>query len=196
MMNSQPYPWPYDDPDAAVDPKRTIVVACGMQRHWIRMLPVGTDETATQILDMIDEARSFSVSVMWVRHGAVGDAVRSIDRTLPRVGSSDWELIALPYPNDVVVDTPGHDAFISGWTDAELRSRGIDRLLLMGLGTESTVSGTLRSANDRGYECLTLIDAVAHHSPDTGAATLSSITMSGGIFGAVGTFLDLFGVAP
>jgi nicotinamidase-related amidase len=57
----------------------------------------------------------------------------------------------------------------------------------------------VRSANDRGYECLTLTDATAPLDAGTGARELRSITMSGGIFGAIGTatsLLDALGAAP
>ena len=64
---------------------------------------------------------------------------------------------------------------------------------MCGLGTEGPVSSTNRSANDRGYECLTATDTVVHHDGVTGAAMLSSICMSGGIFGAIGTAADLIG---
>ena len=46
---------------------------------------------------------------------------------------------------------------------------------------------TLATGNDRGYECLALADASAAHDPAVGARALNSITMSGGIFAAVGT---------
>jgi nicotinamidase-related amidase len=45
----------------------------------------------------------------------------------------------------------------------------------------------MRAANDRGYECLLVEDAVCSYDEDLTAAALSSIQMSGGIFGAVGT---------
>ncbi len=60
-------------------------------------------------------------------------------------------------------------------------------MLLAGFASELLLDSTLRSANDRGYECLTLSDAVAPFDPDVGERALASITMSGGIFGAVGT---------
>ncbi len=44
----------------------------------------------------------------------------------------------------------------------------------------------MRSANDRGYECLLVIDACVPHDPELVAASRSQIEMSGGIFGAVG----------
>jgi nicotinamidase-related amidase len=71
--------------------------------------------------------------------------------------------------------------------------------VFVGYGAEAAVDSTLRSANDRGYECLTLIDAVAPFDPDTGRHALSSITMSGGIFGAIATtdaFIDALLTVP
>ena len=71
--------------------------------------------------------------------------------------------------------------------DADLRSLGRDTLVFGGLGLETAVYSTMTGANDRGYECLALIDACAPHDPAVAERALSSITMSGGIFGAVGT---------
>jgi nicotinamidase-related amidase len=84
-----------------------------------------------------------------------------------------------------VVDAGGVDGFYDGSLDRVLRIRGIDTLVLCGYGAEAAVSSTLRSANDRGYECLTLTDATAPFDAGLGAHDLHSITMSGGIFGAM-----------
>jgi nicotinamidase-related amidase len=64
---------------------------------------------------------------------------------------------------------------------------GRDTLAIAGLGLETAVYSTMTTANDRGYECLALADASAAHDPEVGERALRSITMSGGIFGAVGT---------
>ncbi len=45
----------------------------------------------------------------------------------------------------------------------------------------------MRSANDRGYECLLVVDACAPLDPDLVAPATSMVEMSGGIFGAIGT---------
>ncbi len=49
----------------------------------------------------------------------------------------------------------------------------------------------MRDANDRGYECLLVLDACVPIDPDLVTASVSSIEMSGGIFGAVGTSADV-----
>jgi nicotinamidase-related amidase len=92
---------------------------------------------------------------------------------------------------DALVSAAGLDGFYASPLEPLLRSWGCDRLVLCGLGAETAVDGTLRSANDRGFECLTLTDAVAPHDPALAARAHHSVTMSGGIFGAIGTTADL-----
>jgi biuret amidohydrolase len=92
---------------------------------------------------------------------------------------------------DLVVGALGLDAFFGSGLDAALRSRGIVRLLLAGFGLETTVHSTMRDANDRGYECLLVVDACAAADPALVPAAVSMIEMSGGIFGAVGLTADV-----
>jgi hypothetical protein len=93
--------------------------------------------------------------------------------------------------DDVVVGCTGMSGFAGGPLDLCLRRLGRDHLAVGGLGLETAVYSTLGGANDRGYECLALADAAAAHDPAVGERARSSITMSGGIFGAVGTTGDL-----
>jgi nicotinamidase-related amidase len=191
VADTNPYPWPYDGAaaDGPLQPDRLAAVVCGAQPHWLAM--VEQPASLRPLLALVDALRSAGVLVVWIRHGASSAGTRPIDRTLPVVGTEDWRLVADPDANDLVIDAPAHNAFAELTIDAELRARGIDRLVMIGIGTESVVSGTNRDANDRGYECLTLTDGVLHHDATTGAASLSSICMSGGIFGAVGTSAPL-----
>ena len=68
-----------------------------------------------------------------------------------------------------------------------LRSHAIERLILVGYGLETCIHSTMRSANDRGYECLLVVDACVPYDEALVASSISMIEMSGGIFGAVGT---------
>ena len=78
------------------------------------------------------------------------------------------------------------DGFYASPLDATLRALGRDQLVVCGQWLETGVHSTMRSANDRGYECLLAIDACVPYDPDLAAASRSQIEMSGGIFGAVG----------
>ena len=87
----------------------------------------------------------------------------------------------------VTVRAAGIDGFYGSDLDPVLRRLGRSHLLLVGLGLETTVHSTMRRANDRGYECLLVADAALAIDDRLRPASISSIEMSGGIFGAVGT---------
>jgi nicotinamidase-related amidase len=84
------------------------------------------------------------------------------------------------------VRSGGVDGFFASSLDTVLRTLGRDQLLLCGKWLETNVHSTMRSANDRGYECLLVLDACVAYDPDLTSAARSQIEMSGGIFGAVG----------
>lgn len=94
-------------------------------------------------------------------------------------------------PADHRVDSAGVDGFYGSPLDGLLRSLGRDQLLLTGAWLETGVHSTMRSANDRGYECLLVLDACTAYDPDLVVASRSQIEMSGGIFGAVGMTDDV-----
>jgi nicotinamidase-related amidase len=178
VVEADPYPWPYD---GALDARRLALVVTGDQPAW-RRCSQGGPEAAAVIATVAGAVRRAGATVVRVRHGANVPRRRSLP---PVRDDPAWTLATRPEPGEVIVDATGIDGFFGSPLDGTLRARGLDTLILAGFGGEATVSSTLRSANDRGYECLTLVDGVAMHSGRTGAATLRSITMSGGIFGAV-----------
>jgi nicotinamidase-related amidase len=170
-------------------------VIAGAQPAWIER-SAGAPAVAATIDAVAGMVRAAGALVVHLRHGA--SAAQTSTRALlpPIAGTPAWELATPIQPGDIVVDAGGVDGFFAGPLDRELRARGITHLLLAGFGAEAAVDSTLRSANDRGYECLTLADAVAPFDPDTGARALASVTMSGGIFGAIATTEQLLRALP
>ena len=90
----------------------------------------------------------------------------------------------------------GIDGFHGSPLDTLLRGARTDRLLLAGAGLETCVHSTMRSANDRGYECLLVTDACAAYDEQLVAQAISMIEMSGGIFGAVATSAAVLDALP
>jgi nicotinamidase-related amidase len=193
VPGSDPYTWPYD---GDLSPGRLALVVAGAQIAFAhrsqRSQPVGAT-----IERLADAFRTQGALVVFVRHHGCGRPLAArplVERrrrrpvTLPPVrGTAEWQLALATEPSDVVVDAGGVDGFLDSGLDATLRSLAIDHLCLAGFAGELAVDSTLRSANDRGYECLVVTDAVAPIDVGTGARSLSSVTMSGGIFGALGT---------
>jgi nicotinamidase-related amidase len=164
-----PYPWPWN---GVLDAAGTAVLVVGSE--------IGGPEASAP------ETAAMSTVVAAVR-AAGGTVIRVITvppRRLPPVPVRAGEHLD---GTDVVIDAAGLDGFFGSGLEAMLRSRRIERLLLVGNGLETAIHSTMRSANDRGFECLLVVDACVPLDPDLVDASVSMIEMSGGIFGAVGT---------
>jgi len=89
----------------------------------------------------------------------------------------------IPVPGEPIVDKPGKGAFYATDLDALLHGRGIRSLLIGGVTTEVCVHTTVREANDRGFDCLVIEDAVGSYFPEFQRVALEMIRAQGGIFG-------------
>ncbi|MGE3297710.1 MAG: cysteine hydrolase family protein [Porticoccaceae bacterium] len=90
-----------------------------------------------------------------------------------------------PAPGEPVVDKPGKGAFYQTDLALILANRGVRTLLVAGVTTEVCVHTTVREANDRGFECLVVSDAVASYFPEFHRVALEMIAAQGGLFGWV-----------
>jgi nicotinamidase-related amidase len=184
VSGSEPYPWPFDGRVAA---SRTALLLVAVQRGLVVRCPQAEAALAV-IASLSSAARGWGATVIHTRHA------RSPAQRRPGVlsasGEGPWELLHDPV-GDIVVDAFGLDGFAGSPLAERLAGAGIDHLLVCGLGLEGPVHSTLRSANDRGLECLLVADACAPADPSLTAAALGSIEMSGGIFGAVATTSDV-----
>jgi nicotinamidase-related amidase len=177
-----PYPWPYDD-DAGLVPSRCALVIVGLQERWRAL---DTDSAVERIVELARVLRTRGVLVVHVRHARLPWRRRP-GADLPDVGDPGVAPLLAPAAPDLVVDASTHDGFLDTTLDAQLRAHGRDHLVLVVFAAETLLDSTLRSANDRGYECLTVRDLAIPFDPATGERALASITMSGGIFGAIGS---------
>jgi len=178
FVEADPYPWPYDGVLVAT---RLALVISGAQR-WFYERTAQPDDALGRIARIVLLLRPMGATILAVRHGS--DHGHQSRPVLPKIGGADHELIIEPSVADAMIDAQGMDAFYGSNMDAYLRARGIDTLILVGLGLEGPIHSTMRSANDRGYECLLVSDASAPHDPSLVRAALSTIAFSGGIFGA------------
>lgn len=86
--------------------------------------------------------------------------------TLYRAGSGGEDMYRLvPEADDLRLDNPLFDAFYETGLHAELTSRGITALVLVGVSTDCCVGSTARSAFHRGYDVFVVSDACAASRP-------------------------------
>lgn len=187
---SRPYEWPYD---RDVNPSHLAVVVAGAQSSMMART-IGGTFVAKRISQFVNGLSKYQIPAFHIVH--VSHQLSSPASGIPGRSFLPSES-ALPteYPNLSLPSTPltrcvvarGLDGFYCSPLEQILRAAGRSHLLLCGFGTELTVDSTLRSANDRGFECLVLTDLVSPFQADLAEHALASVTMSGGIFGALAT---------
>jgi isochorismate hydrolase len=157
-VDARPYRWPYH---GGLIPGRTAILVC-----WDEVVGPGSREVAA-LRAVVERGRAAGMRVVH----------------LPRGAAPALE----PRPGDLVCARSGFGGFTA--TDLDLVLRGIRAadLLIAGFPLELGADCTMREANDLGYECLLLEDCCTGLSEQTRAGAISSIQMSGGIFGAVAT---------
>lgn len=170
VLGSRPYPWPWDGRLAGAS---IALVVAGWTTAW-------RDVCAADVGQHVGERIVRLAAAVTAGGGPVLTVAHAPARTLPAGGA-----LALEHARRV--DSVGIDGFFGSALDTRLRAAGVTCVLLAGHGLEGPVHSTLRSANDRGYECLLVADACSCVVPDLRGPALSTVTMSGGIFGAVAT---------
>ncbi|MGD9793084.1 MAG: cysteine hydrolase family protein [Acidimicrobiia bacterium] len=169
VAETTPYPYPFD---GDLTTGATALIVCGAQTAL-----VAASTEASSVMSRIVEVAAameqlgcpmFSVSVTGQR-GLLADPGEPVLSLGGAVLAAGWDGC---YGSDL---------------EHRLRARRIARVALCGFASELTVDSTIRTLNDRGFECLVLTDLCAPIDPALGARALASVTMSGGIFGALGT---------
>jgi nicotinamidase-related amidase len=207
VVAASPYPWPFN----GVDPSALACVVVGWDTAW-----AARTSSTVDIVGAIDTVARTVVAagghLVTVAHhdrsgpatapGAVGLGPQPTLQPTPQPTLQPAPQPTLqPTPQRLhppaalvggdAIDAGGIDGFFDSPLDGVLRHRRAHQLVIVGHGLEGPVHSTLRSANDRGYECLLVIDACTPIDAALVPAARLTVEMSGGIFGAVTTTAEL-----
>ena len=83
--------------------------------------------------------------------------------------AADWHTLAPELdvqPSDILVTKFNVGAFYGTGLDRELRRLGVTQIFLCGISTSSGVEGTARNAYDRGYNVVSITDAMTETNPE------------------------------
>lgn len=86
-----------------------------------------------------------------------------------------------PTPGELVVKKARYSGFVGTTLDAQLKSMGVDTLVVAGLTTECCVDGTVRDAFSLDYHVFVAADACAAYEPDIHAASLKVMELNSAI---------------
>jgi nicotinamidase-related amidase len=156
---SRPYRWPYH---GAIKPRQTgILVFTDLNG------PPPSDPALLRLQSFAELGRGAGMRVVH----------------LPGAAAPALDVL----PGDITCTRPAFGAFTGSDAELLLRGAGLRDLLIAGFPVELGADCSMREANDLGYECLLLEDCCTALSEQTLAGAVSSVQMSGGIFGAVAT---------
>lgn len=119
-------------------------------------------------------------------HGlGIGDA-GACGRILVR-GEPGWQIIPelSPVAGELVIDKPGKSSFYRTDLAAQLKKRGITRLVVTGVTSDCCVQSTIRDAFEHGFECVLLEDCTAAVETENHEATLEILKAYGGRWSGV-----------
>jgi nicotinamidase-related amidase len=111
------------------------------------------EATRARLAELLDRARSSGAVIVHVQNdGGEGDP------DLP--GTSGWELVFTPRPDELVVRKSEPDTFASNSElQSDLRARGVSRLLLAGMQSEFCIAATARGGRANGFGVFLLSGA-------------------------------------
>jgi len=145
---------------SSIDRAHTALVLVDFQDEFFRgRLPLdGANAALRHAVDLAGWARRSGVLVVNVRNVATRSGSPLFDRTSP---FSAVVPDVAPQPGDLTIVKAMGGAFSRTNLDAELRSRGIDTLVVAGLMTHLAVHTTASDGYVLGYHVLVAADATA-----------------------------------
>ena len=175
VAGTTPYPWPYDGQ---------------LSEPGTALLLVGpTDPRAPEADTYVAASALAEVAAR------AGAPVITVSTTVPegarRRGAGTQAAAWTSDGPGIHLAARGIDAFYGSDLELVLRTARVRRLVLAGSALELAVHSTLRSANDRGLECLLVVDACSVLDPALASSARWMVETSGGIFGAVGMTADV-----
>jgi nicotinamidase-related amidase len=118
------------------------------------------------------ETDSEALKRFYIRKGYGAEAVAICRADTP--GAAYYRVA--PEPGDIEIQKPLFSSFVGTDLDDQLKSRGVDTLVLTGLTTDCCVDCTARDAFHRNYSCFIVDDACSAYGEDVHAAAMMGLT--------------------
>jgi nicotinamidase-related amidase len=173
--------------ETKLDPRRTALLVMDYQPGIVGMIE-GGDALVARAQEAIAAARAAGATVGYVRVAFTEEDFAAMPDGAPmaRVKARGAAMHAdapetqvdarvAPADGDIVVRKTRVGPFLTTDLDEQLRARGVDTLLLVGISTSGVVLSTVRDAHDRDYRLYVLADATADPLADVHEALIEKI---------------------
>jgi nicotinamidase-related amidase len=165
-----------------LDPKRTALLLMDYQPGIVERID-DSEALLQRANEALAAARAAGATVGYVRVAFTDEDLEAMPDDAPMARVKQMPAGAMhadspgtqidprvaPADGDIVVRKTRVGAFGTTDLDEQLRSRGIDTLLLAGISTSGVTISTVCDAHDRDYRLFVLADATADPEPETHA---------------------------
>jgi nicotinamidase-related amidase len=156
-----------------LDPKTTALVLIDLQNGIVSRdtKPYTPGEVIERSRKMADAFRAKGAPVVYVRVlmsdflALPADEVTTLPKDLPAEMSEIAESAGMQ-KGDLLITKRHWGAFAGTPLEQELRSRGVETVVLAGVATNMGVEGTLRQGTGLGFAFVTVEDACSTFSPE------------------------------
>jgi ureidoacrylate peracid hydrolase len=196
-----------------ISPKRTAVLVIDCQVDFGapdgEMARRGSDMSApqaalTKAVALVEAARTAGVAVIFVRL-ITNPAAESyvIREARARQGEDGPDLCVegthgadfvgpLPLPGETVISKNRYSAFAHTGLAEQLRTRGVDTLVLAGLTTECCVASSAWDGFEQDFHVFIAADACAAYEKHLHTHALKALALSGAVVADTAAFADLW----
>lgn len=124
---------------------------------WARWGPRNNPHAEERIAQLLTAWRATQRPIIHVRH--MSREPESPYR--PQQPGNDFKPQVAPLPHETIVEKTVNSAFIATTLEADLRTLGIETLIITGVVTNNSVEATARMAGNLGFTTIVVSDASA-----------------------------------
>jgi nicotinamidase-related amidase len=159
--------------DWKLDPKTTALLLIDLQNAVLgyETKPYGASEVLERSRAMAEAFRAKGALVVYVRVplneilSLPTDEAMNLPKDIPAVASKIADAAGMQ-DGDLLISKHHWGAFAQTALESELRSRGVETVVLAGISTNMGVESTLRQGTGLGFAFVTVEDACSTFSPE------------------------------
>jgi nicotinamidase-related amidase len=189
----------------SLDPKTTALVLIDLQHGIVgrTLAPYSGSQVVENSVRLAEATRAAGGMVVFVRalltellHRPADVSTHVPGAPPPPASASELVPEAGVQPGDLVVTKRQWGAFYGTDLDQQLRRRGIRTIVMGGIATNIGVESTARAAFDRGYELVSVEDAMTTMDANAHRSTVEGVFRIMGRVRSTTEFVDAMSAAP
>lgn len=165
--------------------KKTAMLLVDIQNDYFpkgKFEQEGAEAASANAAKALAEFRIRKLPVVHIRHESLGEGAAFFQ---PGSHGAEIHTSVAPADGEKVITKHFPNSFRETALEQELRSMGVERVVITGMMTLMCIDATVRAANDLGFEIVVLGDACAGRSLEFGGLEIPAAHVHGAFLAAL-----------